>query len=224
MRIVFDLDGTLVDSTPTLLATINTVLAEHNLAPSNQDENHRYAGHGLFSMFDSTIRSRVPDWEEKQRTVLVQEMLADYSQRSTIGNVVYEGVPTLLEALQQKGFKLCIISNKLSSLTKAIVANSFPTIRFEHIYGEDSGFAPKPDPGSLNQCRTLLKDQEPLIYVGDTEIDYETARNAKVTVYLATWGYRGKKTLLSYGIAEHLLIAHPMQLVCMIEQHKERTV
>jgi len=222
MRVVFDLDGTLVDSTPDLLAAINQVLGTHHLELSNREENQRLAGHGLHTMFASTIRARVPDWEESKQQALVSEILDQYSTHPARYTVAYQGITEMLETLQKQHIELCIISNKLSSLTKQVLATIFPSISFLTVYGSDSGFPLKPDPTSLKRCMLGMQADESLIFVGDTEVDYETAKGTADAVYLATWGYRNKQALLSYGIHEDLLLESPMHLVRMVALHKER--
>lgn len=222
MKVVFDLDGTLVDSTPDLLVAINRVLTEYDLPISDRLENQRFAGQGLMPMFKATVHSRVPEWTEDKQNLLIREMFDWYNRYPVCYTRAFDGVPQLLNTLQRENIKLCVISNKIYSLTSQIVKTVFPDIIFDRIYGSDSGFPPKPNSDSLKTCRQGMDASEQLIYVGDTEIDYETAKNTADQVFIVTWGYRGKEVLLSKGIKQELLVENPMSLVLMVHHTKER--
>ncbi len=213
--IAFDLDGTLVDSTPDLLAAINAVLLKHNLPPSDERENLLYAGGGLEAMFARTLEKRISPGEKKEQ--LLSEMLSLYSAEPAKRTLPFAGIPALLEAIQAQGVPMCVISNKLVALTAKILSIHFPSITFSKIYGIDSGFAPKPDQGSLLDFKASLSSGEELIYVGDTEIDYKTASGVADRIYLGTWGYRGLEALLEHGIEEQLLVSDAAQLACALD-------
>jgi len=215
--IAFDLDGTLVDSTPDLLAAINAVLLRHNLPLSDHRENLSLAGDGLSVMFASTIEIRVPTWSREKKEQLKAEMLFLYRLEPAKLTVPFPGIVSLLEAIQAQGIPICIISNKLVALTQKILHTLFPSISFSKVYGIDSGFEPKPDSSSLLDFKSSLSIGEELIYVGDTEIDYKTAFGVADRVYLATWGYRGFDGLLEHGIDKCLMVSDSAQLACALD-------
>ena len=217
MGIAFDLDGTLVDSIPDLLAAINAVLFKHNLPQSDVRENLSLAGGGLEAMFASTIERRIPSCSQEKKEQLCSEMLLLYSVDPAKHTLPFPGILTLLEAIQAQGIAMCIISNKLVSLTHKILHVHFPSIVFSKVYGIDSGFEPKPDPSSLLDFKASLVRDEELIYVGDTEIDYKTALGVADRVYLATWGYRGFDGLAGHGIGKHLMVSDIAQLACALD-------
>jgi phosphoglycolate phosphatase len=217
LGIVFDLDGTLIDSTPDLLAAINAVLLRHNLPPSDRQENFSLAGNGLSSMFALTLERRVPSWGREKKEQLEAEMLSLYRAEPATYSVSFPGILSLLEAIQDQGIPIGIISNKHVDLTQRILDVHFPSITFSRVYGIDSGFEPKPDASSLLDFKASLGFSEELIYVGDTEIDYETARGVADRIYLATWGYRGSEALLAQGIDGSLLVRDTAQLACALD-------
>ena len=217
MGIAFDLDGTLVDSIPDLLAAINAVLLKHNLPPSDRGENLFFAGGGLEAMFVSTIERRIPACSAEKKEQLCSEMLSLYSAEPAKRTEPFAGIPLLLEAIQAQGIAMCVISNKLVSLTQKILHAHFPSIIFSRVYGIDSGFKPKPDASSLLDFKATLASDEELIYVGDTEIDYKTATGVADRLYLATWGYRGSDGLLSHGIDPSLFVSDAAQLACALD-------
>ena len=217
MGIAFDLDGTLVDSTPDLLAAINAVLLTHNLPLSDHRENLSLAGDGLSVMFSRTVEVRVPAWSSEKKEQLSSEMLSLYRLEPARLTEPFPGIVSLLEAIQAQDIPICIISNKLVALTNEILMVSFPSITFSKVYGIDSGFEPKPDSSSLLDFKSSLSFGEELIYVGDTEIDYKTAFGVADRVYLATWGYRGFDALLEHGIDKRLMVSDTAQLACALD-------
>ena len=212
MAIAFDLDGTLVDSTPDLLAAINGVLIQYNLPQTDRQENLSVAGGGLESMFALTIEKKAPTWTSDKKKQLKNEMLELYQLDPSTRTTPFPGMVSLLEALQAQGIPICVISNKLLALTQKILHLKFPSIQFTKIYGIDSGFPPKPDSSSLLDFKSSLKKGEALIYLGDTEIDYKTAHGVADRVFLATWGYRGHDALLAQGFDPHIMVRDASQL------------
>jgi len=215
--IAFDLDGTLVDSTPDLLAAINAILLEYNLSPSDARENLSYAGGGLASMFARTIEARVPTWTSEKKDQMTAQMLEFYRTDPSSLTTPFPGMVSLLEAIQAKDIPMGVISNKLVELTQKVLRSNYPSITFSKVYGIDSGFAPKPDSGSLLDFKSTLGPDEELIYVGDTEIDYRTAKGVADRVFLGTWGYRGVEGLLEHGIDKALMVSDTAQLACALD-------
>lgn len=213
MRVVFDLDGTLVDSSADLLAAINCVLRAHHLPESGRSENLRHAGLGVEAMFRATIEERAPTWREDEKRAMLDAMGELYNKDPVTLTRPFDGIGEMLGALARKGIELCVISNKPSPLSRRILTTLFPSISFKEVFGPDSGYPPKPDPVSLFRCRQGLAEGNLLIYVGDTEIDHQTAHGTADCVYLASWGYRGRDALLSMGFDERIIVDKPMDLV-----------
>lgn len=216
MGIVFDLDGTLVDSTPDLLSAINAVLSKYNLEPSDVQENVLHAGNGLDAMFSHTLEQRIATYPNATKEAMKHEMLDCYTANPAALSEVYPGMGSLLEAIQKSNQKIAVLSNKLKALSSKILHTLFPSIVFSKIYGIDSGFDPKPDQKALLDFKTSLDPDEELIYVGDTEIDYETAQGVADKIYLVSWGYRGIEALLEYGIPREQIISDVTQLACVL--------
>lgn len=216
MRVVFDLDGTLVDSSADLLAAINHVLRAHHLADSDRSENLRYAGLGIEAMFKATLEARVSGWSEAQKGFLIDAMKAHYSADPVALTRPYEGIVEMLGALAAEGVGLCVISNKPSPLSRRILASLFPAISFMEVLGPDSGFLPKPDPASLRSCRRGMGGGEALLYLGDTEVDHQTGEGTADYVFLASWGYRGRDVLLAMGFDGDIILEKPMELVSIV--------
>ena len=203
MGYVFDLDGTLVDSVPTLLRVINKVLEENSLPLSDRVENLSVAGWGLLPMFEKTLRNRISDEREIAR--MSSEMLILYREDPVTGTVPYPGAYDFLMHLSEIGEHTALITNKLLTPATMILDRCFPDFRFTRIYSPDEGWEPKPSNLSLQDFRRRYPEGL-LTYVGDTELDYRTASNTADRIYLATWGYRGRDRLISDGFSEDILI------------------
>lgn len=203
MGYVFDLDGTLVDSVPTLLRVIDKVLGDNGLPLSDRKENLSVAGWGLQPMFEKTLRNRISDESEIAR--MTSDMLSLYREDPVTGTVAYPGAYEFLTSLAERGEKTALITNKLIAPASMIFSQCFPDFRFTRIYSPDEGWEPKPSNLSLRDFRRRYPEGM-LTYIGDTELDYRTARNTADRIYLATWGYRGRERLLSDGFPEEMLI------------------
>ena len=203
MGYVFDLDGTLVDSVPTLLRVINTVLGEYSLKETDREENLSVAGWGLITMFEKTIAKRIDDPDMIE--LLVEKMLTLYKHDPITGTRGYPGAFECLKALQERDECIGLITNKLLYPTRKILSANFPGIEFTKIYTPDGGWEPKPSSQSLLDFKRNYTDGH-LVYVGDTELDYMTSYKVADEVRLATWGYRGREKLLKDGFPEDILI------------------
>ena len=204
MGYVFDLDGTLVDSVPSLLRVINMVLEENGLEPSDRKENLSVAGWGLEYMFRTTLEHRIEDRDLVES--LKDRMLELYSRDPVTGTTGYPGAYGFLKSLADRGEKTALITNKFKGPAEDIVEHCFPGIKFTRIYTPDGGWALKPSPDSLIDFRSNVLGDEELVFIGDTELDYRTAIGTADVIYIACWGYRGREKLLSEGLGEEFLI------------------
>lgn len=204
MGYVFDLDGTLVDSVPSLLRVVNSVLLDNGLRPSDRKENLSVAGWGLEYMFRRTLENRIEDPVAIGK--LKDRMLKLYSEDPVTGSVGYEGAYGFLKRLQDAGERFALITNKHEKPALDIIGNCFPDIAFARIYSPDGGWKLKPSPDGLEDFKRNVLGGERLIFIGDTELDYQTAMGIADEVYLALWGYRGRERLVELGLPEDVMI------------------
>jgi len=185
-RIVFDLDGTLIDSAPDLHAVANEVLAGEGLAPVSLAQVRTYIGRGT-SVFIERLRADrgIPDSEHDR---LHAALLSRYEAAVTLTRP-YEGVPETLAALREAGHRLGVCTNKPIAPTRAVLRHLGLDGHFGVVLGGDSLSARKPDPAPLHAAMEALGEGE-AIYVGDSEIDAETAVRAGLPFLLFTEGYR----------------------------------
>ena len=184
-RIVFDLDGTLIDSAPDIQNIANASLSKIDVAPISLEETHSFIGEGIQNFVERMRKSR--DVSDKYQKLLLDEMAARYE--TAVGlTVMYPGVLEALATLAQS-HKLGICTNKLYRPSIAILNHLKIEHYFQTVWGGDNSLARKPNPAPLKAAFDDLGSGF-CIYVGDSEIDAETAQRAKVPFVLFTEGYR----------------------------------
>ena len=186
-RIVFDLDGTLVDSAPDLHGIANRVLAERNLDPITLDEARSFIGQGV-AVFVRKLRAAcgIPD---EDHTAVLAQYLTLYEKAVTL-TLLYPSVVETLLQLRAEGHALGLCTNKPLRPTMALLRHLGLEKHFITIIAGDSLSVHKPDPGPLHAAFVMGGINGPSIYVGDSEVDAETARRAGVPLLLFTEGYR----------------------------------
>lgn len=185
-RIVFDLDGTLIDSAPDLCEVANGLLAEAGAAPLTLGETRQFIGNGASALVERMRQARGLPESEQDR------MLATFVERYDAAvtlTVPYPGVEDALDALVGAGHSLGICTNKPISPCRAVLKHLRLNGYFDTIWGGDSPATRKPDPAPLNAAFDALGGGD-RVYVGDSEVDAETAQRAGVPFLLFTEGYR----------------------------------
>jgi len=206
--ILFDLDGTLLDSLGDLTDSTNYTLAQYGCPPRTADQIRSFVGNGA----EMLIRLALPG---KENDPPVAEVLAAYKKyyaaHSRIKTKPYDGILEALEAISQK-HKIAIVSNKPDAATKLLSKELFGDIP---AWGESDDCKRKPAPDMLYKAMEALGAQK-CIYVGDSEVDVATAKNAGVKCLSVLWGFRDKQCLVDAG-AEYFC-EDPAQMAEMIEK------
>ena len=205
--VLFDLDGTLTNTLEDIAFAMNRALRIHGL-PEHPVEKYRYlVGSGARMLAKRAVGQR----DDVMESVL-QTYQAYYQEHNLDRTAPYEGVTELLEALQKRGVKLCVFSNKPHADTCRVVEHFFPGIAFAAVRGQMEGVPVKPDPaGALAMAEALGVAPADFLYLGDTDVDMICARNAGMRPVGVTWGFRDEEELRAAG-AERL-IHHPMDLL-----------
>ena len=212
--VIFDLDGTLIDSLGDLADAMNTVL-ERMGHPTHPREDYRYfIGDGI----ENLVRRTLPPEAISNTNIpeVVSLMRKEYATRWTATTRPFPGIPELLAELDARSITTAVLSNKPDGPTKQIVGELFPDNPFAVVRGAVEGVPLKPDPtSSFDVLSTLGVPAERTVYVGDTSIDMETGQNAGIRPVGVTWGFRPAQELVDAG-SDHI-INEPIDLVDFID-------
>lgn len=211
--VIFDLDGTLVNSLDDIADSMNKVLGTYGLPTHNTDAYRAFVGRGMTNL---VVRALPDDARDDARIALCRDaMLAEYGANYLNKTRPYDGIIDLLAELAGLNIERAVFSNKVDHLTKKIVAELFSGCNFAVIRGSGPDLPEKPDPKGVLAISTRLNIAPgDLIYIGDSDVDMQTARNAGMHSAGALWGFRTSEELVSNG-AEFLL-DHPMDLVPIV--------
>lgn len=185
--IVFDLDGTLIDSAPDIRAALNLVLEGEGAAPLTLAETIRFIGHGIPALVRQAREFR--GLPAARQEAMVPAMVRHYDAAPAVLTRPYPGAMAALESLRTAGHVLGLCTNKPLAATRLILAGLGLEPQFAAVVGGDSLPVKKPDPAPLHAAFAAL-GAPPLLYVGDSEVDAETAQAAGVPFALYTPGYR----------------------------------
>lgn len=185
--VLFDLDGTLVDSAPDLVDAINRLRADVRCPPLPLSALRPVVSRGGRAMIDVAFA----DLDEPARAALLAPFLAYYAQALAVRSVAFAGVPRVLAAIEAAGSRWGIVTNKTEALARAVVAGFGWSARCAVLIGGDTLPRKKPDPDQLLlACTTLQVEPRATVYVGDDERDILAARAAGMRAVAALWGYR----------------------------------
>ena len=189
--IVFDLDGTLVDTAPDLTGALNRVLAEEGLSPVSADETRRMVGHGARALIANALAAVGAPPDQGRIDRLVGRYLAHYKAHVADESAPFEGVRETLDALQAAGARLAVCTNKSISLSEDLLAALDLRRYFGAVLGGDSLTVRKPDPEHLIETvRRAGGQSDRAVMIGDSRPDVEAARGAGIPVIVVTFGYR----------------------------------
>ncbi len=195
--VIFDLDGTLLDTIADLAAAANAALKEKGYPVRTQKECQQFVGNGVNKLLERAL----PDGHKTAQEVAAirPAFFAYYDQHLADVTKPYPGMAELLEALHLRGVKLAVASNKYQSATERLVKQFFPDIPFTAVLGQREGIPVKPDPSIVEEILWAAGvPRERVLYVGDSDVDMQTAHNAGVRVCAVTWGFRSREELAAY--------------------------
>ena len=209
--IVFDLDGTLIDTLDDLMDAVNYVLTKKCYPKRNKEEIRTFVGNGLKCLLK---RSLPETFEEKEFEKLFLDFKDYYAGHCNIKTKPYQGIMELLEKLKKNGYQMAIVSNKNDMAVKELAEYYFPNY-FKIAIGEREGIKRKPSPDAVFESMKVMNaKKESTIYVGDSEIDKQTADRALLNCVLVSWGFRKREDLERLHATS--LIDDPLQLLEVI--------
>jgi phosphoglycolate phosphatase len=206
--IIFDMDGTTLDTLEDLAASANYALRKYGYPARSLADIRRFVGNGVTQLMALAI----PGGQDNPHFAdCLQDFKNYYALNLQNKTAPYAGIPELLAALQAGQYKLAIVSNKLDTAVKQLAAKNFGPY-FQVAVGETANVRRKPAPDSVDQALAALKSgREKAVYVGDSEVDVQTARNAGVICVGVTWGFRERAVLEAAGA--DFIIERPDELL-----------
>ena len=195
--IIFDLDGTLLDTVEDIRFSLNTTLSKHGLRNLSREEVIKNTGFGAKKLVELSVGDIEKDRLEKIYDDYVIELASCDNSRT----VLYDGLDLTLKALKSDGYELAVVSNKPDHIVKIVCEDKLRDYDFKFVMGNMPGvFNPKPDKGCVEYCLEKVGyTKEEAIYVGDSEVDVKTYLNANVDGIGVLWGFRTKEVLEDAG-------------------------
>ena len=207
---IFDLDGTLLDTLTDLAASANYALRTHGMPEHSIDDVRRFVGNGVRKLMERAIPNGEanPDFEATFDTFREHYMLHSLDTTQP-----YPGIPEVLAELRAKGCRLAVVSNKMMPATVELCRHFFPdTIEVAIGEHEAEGIRKKPSPDTVFAAlRELGVEKYSAVYVGDSDVDIATARNAGLPCISVLWGFRDREFLLDHGATT--FISKPKELL-----------
>ena len=207
---IFDLDGTLLDTLTDLAASANYALRTHGMPEHSIDDVRRFVGNGVRKLMERAIPNGEanPDFEAAFDTFREHYMLHSLDTTQP-----YPGIPEVLAELRAKGCRLAVVSNKMMPATVELCRHFFPdTIEVAIGEHEAEGIRQKPAPDTVFAAlRELGVEKYSAVYVGDSDVDIATARNAGLPCISVLWGFRDREFLLDHGATT--FISKPKELL-----------
>ena len=199
--VVFDLDGTLLDTTKDIGLALERTLDTH----FTDEQVNRFVGRGLKNALIAAAQEKGlvdPDID-----ALNERLLYFYRQTPVLHTKPYPTVMDAIGMLSVKNIPICVFSNKEQDLAETVVHTCFPDVEFTMIVGMHGKYEGKPSPQAVEAfCGNVGLPKESVLYVGDSEVDFKTAVNSKVHYRILTYGTRTKEALLGSGVPEENLI------------------
>ena len=198
---IFDLDGTLLDTLGDLTASVNYAMRSHAMPEHSIDEIRRFVGNGVRLLMERAV-------PEGASNPLFEEAFATFRQHYT-----QHSLDTTWAELRKRGCHLAVVSNKFMTATQELIRHFFPdTIEVAIGEHEAEGIRKKPAPDTVNEAfRQLNVGKENAVYVGDSDVDIQTARNSGLPCISVLWGFRDREFLLQHGA--EVLISSPSELL-----------
>ncbi len=226
--LIFDLDGTLLNTLADLTVAVNYALEQCGYPTHTTDEIRSFVGNGIGKLLERALpvgaigsaapsvgvtSSAAPSVEKPLQSPLAslrEKFLAYYNEHNADLSTPYPGVAEMLQRLQDRGVLLAVASNKYQQATEKLVAHYFPEIHFSRVCGQRDGFPIKPDPMVVTDILDSLNlSNADALYVGDSGVDMQTAINGNLDAVAVSWGFRPREELDTY---------HPLAIIDTAEE------
>lgn len=208
--VIFDLDGTLVNTIADLADSVNHALQHFGFPAHDYSEFPYFVGNGIYKLIERAL----PEPHRDTATIksVKSEFMQRYMQHCTDKSTVYPGVAELLRELSARGVKVAVASNKVHEATVSMMSELFPDTAFACVLGQRDGVPTKPDPSIVFEILQVAGvEPAEVLYVGDSGVDMQTAHNAGLTAVGVTWGLRPESELRQHNA--DIIIHSPQELL-----------
>ena len=193
---IFDMDGTILNTLDDLMDSTNFALKNNGLKERSLEEIRFFVGNGIQKL----IERAVPQGTSKE---VFEKVFADFKSHYKIHcadkTSYYDGIPSVIQTLRKMGVKTAVVSNKADFAVQELVEVYFKGL-FDVALGEKTGVSKKPSPDMVNATLSVLGvEKESAFYIGDSDVDFETAKNSSLDFIGVSWGFRGRKFLENLG-------------------------
>lgn len=194
--VIFDLDGTILDTLEDLTDAVNYALEQSGQPVRSIGEVREFVGNGVKKLIERAVQPETgPDETDK----IFDAFMSYYKVHCADKTKAYDGINELLSELKKEGFLTAVVSNKADVAVKKLCEQYFSGF-FDYCVGERAGILKKPAPDSVNEVlKKLSVNSAEAVYVGDSDVDLDTARNAGLDCISVNWGFRSEKFLLEHG-------------------------
>lgn len=208
---IFDLDGTLTNTLESMTYSVNLTLEEMGLSKITKGQCRLFVGNGARVLMEKSLKA-AGDTDASRIEEGMEIYGRIFDQNCTYHVTPYEGIPEMLKALKDKGIQLAVLSNKPDRQTVKVVKAIFGEELFDYAQGQKEGIRRKPEPdGVWYLMEQMHVSKEECLYIGDSEVDAATGRNAGLKTIGVLWGFRDRKTLETAGADD--LIDRPDELL-----------
>lgn len=209
--IIFDLDGTLTDTLEDLFLSVNHALRCCDLPERSLDEVRRFVGNGVRKLIERAVPSNTDPILTEQ---CFEHFRTHYMVHCQEHTTLYPGIATLLMTLHARGYRMAVVSNKLQSGVDELARTFFKGV-IDVAIGEQQGIPRKPEPNMVEAALSQLGvSKEEAIYVGDSDVDLQTAANAGLPCISVLWGFRNRDFLIAHGAT--ILAEKPQDVLTLV--------
>ena len=208
---IFDLDGTLTNTLESMTYSVNQTLKEMGLSQITKDQCRLFVGNGARVLMEKSLKaSGDPESSRIEEAMEIYGRIFD--ENCTYHVTPYDGIVRMLENLKKRKIKLAVLSNKPDQQTRKVVHEIFGDTLFEHAQGQKEGIRRKPEPDGVYAIMNCMNvKREECLYIGDSEVDIATGKNAGIKTVGVLWGFRDRTTLETAGAVN--LIEKPEELL-----------
>ncbi len=213
ISLIFDLDGTLLNSIEDIAICMNEVLKSLNLKSYEIDEYKYFVGHGIDILVDNVLKDNTSLKDEVSKRF--KDLYEDNLQTNT---KPYDGIIELLDELVKMNCNLAVLSNKPHEMTRKYVKEIFGNYPFIEVHGQKDDIPKKPHPiAAINIAKALNSECEKIYFVGDTKVDMQTAKSANMKSIGVLWGFRNEKELKEHGA--DFIVSTPLEILEIIKKY-----